>query len=63
MLRGRSKKYSENWISMFENPALIWRGADRKFSRQITKCNFRFNVFYKFLGDERLDILSLIHNS
>ena len=58
MLRGRSKKYGENWISMFENPALIWRGADRKFSRQITKCNF-----LQVLGDERLDILSVLHNS
>ena len=58
MLRGRSKKSSEKWISMFENPALIWRGTDRKFSRQITKCNF-----LQVLGDERLDILSVLHNS
>ena len=62
-MRDRLKNMGGNWISILENPALICRGADRKFSSQITKCNFRFNVSYKFLGDERLDTRSLIHNS
>ena len=57
-MRDRLKNMGGNWISILENPALICRGADRKFSRQITKCNF-----LQVLGDERLDILSVLHNS